>query len=985
MRFRNAWIVLLFLAAPLRASDSGCSVTVQPSPRGGQSPLSGEWEANLPDCALMQGNMGSEVRVTTPTWTRTGPIGSGIGTATLRFKLYPPPPDSDLTNAQFAFQMEGKWVSWRVRATRSNAPQQTAKSPVRTQPKPQPSSRPPFPSATPSNKVDDDIIGLGMTTDLMRPIAINASGDLVYRESSGWEIRERLPFKATLPLTSATGFGVIDHSGRAWATYASTPSFPVTALQLNGREFWAVGNGGTIAKFDGDKDEWNKLSTSIRADLRNIALDNNSHICVVGAKGFIATSDDAGKSWTERGSQTDVDLNGVDFGLEGVLYAAGERGIVLRSSDYGKTWTHVTAEWNPDVNSSQNSIPFPPPWYILFNAFVTLPLLGIASRSLPGDDDVEESDSVAEVLGSDRPLERGDPDPMNLRAIALAISRFLRNENTMPPLTIAVTGEWGSGKSSLMNLLRADLTDFGFRPVWFNAWHNQKEEHLLASLLQAIRDQAVPHWWRPEAFFFRLKLIWIRGWKNRAKLLLIILLVSMGIGFEARHGHDAAGPITEAIQKIAEQKDFDLTKIAAGLGHEWAYIATLLTIIGFAVRGLRAFRVDPAALLASISGSAKINDLSAEISFRHKFANEFNDVTKALGARSLLIFIDDLDRCKPESVRDILEAVNFLVSSGDCFVVMGMDRLRVERYVNVSFKEIALGEADFATKYLDKLINIEVPVPEPSETASEKILNPGDGRDATRPSMWQIARKFGFDTLRFWPIAIAIAIAIVGYRSGRGNEPETLPPPPETLHTATLLAVTATTTATSSTTVATDTAPQLPTRTDQPADIVKASSSGSGAVLIYWPAILFLFPLAGVAWWLLTRPPELVIRDSPVFAAALSFWHGHIIARNRTPRSLKRFMNRIRYLAMRQRPQTEDLTLWRQLRMKLRGEQIHPEDAKDDDAIPDSALVALATLEHYPDDEDTKRLIALHEGKFHDNLTAHRNRYREVASAVRAN
>ena len=53
-----------------------------------------------------------------------------------------------------------------------------------------------------------------------------------------------------------------------------------------------------------------------------------------------------------------------------------------------------------------------------------------------------------------------------------------------PGETLGVVGEWGSGKSSLMNLLRADLRDWGFRPVWFNAWHHQKEQHFLASLVQ---------------------------------------------------------------------------------------------------------------------------------------------------------------------------------------------------------------------------------------------------------------------------------------------------------------------------------------------------------------------------------------------------------------------------------------------------------------------------------------------------------------------
>ena len=72
-----------------------------------------------------------------------------------------------------------------------------------------------------------------------------------------------------------------------------------------------------------------------------------------------------------------------------------------------------------------------------------------------------------------------------------------------------------------------------------------------------------------------------------------------------------------------------------------------------------------------------------------KFAVEFNDVTRALGKRSLLIFIDDLDRCRPENVLETLEAVNFLTTSGECFVVIGMAREYVERCVGRAFKDIA--------------------------------------------------------------------------------------------------------------------------------------------------------------------------------------------------------------------------------------------------------------------------------------------------------
>ena len=80
----------------------------------------------------------------------------------------------------------------------------------------------------------------------------------------------------------------------------------------------------------------------------------------------------------------------------------------------------------------------------------------------------------------------------------------------------------------------------------------------------------------------------------------------------------------------------------------------------------------------------------------------------------------------------VLEAVNFLASSGGCFIVIGMARSMVERAVGLQFAAVAEEMADdglerptreqrrerrlrFARQYLDKLINIEIPLPEPTD------------------------------------------------------------------------------------------------------------------------------------------------------------------------------------------------------------------------------------------------------------------------------
>ena len=70
----------------------------------------------------------------------------------------------------------------------------------------------------------------------------------------------------------------------------------------------------------------------------------------------------------------------------------------------------------------------------------------------------------------DRPATAGE-DRLDMKAYAEALTEFIANAQS--PLTIALQGEWGSGKTSLMNALKANLVDVADAPflgVWINTW-----------------------------------------------------------------------------------------------------------------------------------------------------------------------------------------------------------------------------------------------------------------------------------------------------------------------------------------------------------------------------------------------------------------------------------------------------------------------------------------------------------------------------------
>src|SRR5690349_986372 len=78
-------------------------------------------------------------------------------------------------------------------------------------------------------------------------------------------------------------------------------------------------------------------------------------------------------------------------------------------------------------------------------------------------------------------------DALGFEPYVKALASFLSNPLTLPPLTLSLEGEWGTGKSSFMRLLQKELqqeyekTGQKFFPVEFNAWRHDKEDALWAA------------------------------------------------------------------------------------------------------------------------------------------------------------------------------------------------------------------------------------------------------------------------------------------------------------------------------------------------------------------------------------------------------------------------------------------------------------------------------------------------------------------------
>jgi len=100
----------------------------------------------------------------------------------------------------------------------------------------------------------------------------------------------------------------------------------------------------------------------------------------------------------------------------------------------------------------------------------------------------------------------------------------------------------------------------------------------------------------------------------------------------------------------------------------------------------------------------------SEHEFLHNFDNEFKKlIEKYVGKKEkLIIFIDDLDRCKPENAITVLEALKLYLDNKQCVFILGIDRIIIEKGIKAIYGD----KVDISGReYLDKIIQLPFYIP----------------------------------------------------------------------------------------------------------------------------------------------------------------------------------------------------------------------------------------------------------------------------------
>ena len=279
-------------------------------------------------------------------------------------------------------------------------------------------------------------------------------------------------------------------------------------------------------------------------------------------------------------------------------------------------------------------------------------------------------------------------DLLNNEAIATTIIKLLRDRPDRP-VTVGVHGDWGAGKSSVLEMIEAGFE--GEEKVLclkFNGWRFQGFEDAKIALIEGIVTGLIEKRSLLTNAAEQVKAVLRRiDWLKVAKK-------AGGLAFTAATGIPSPDLIHSAIGAI-ESLIADPEKLATKESAEKA------------LEGVKG-------LLKPKSGSDTTN-VPEEI---NAFRKAFDELLEKAGVEQLVVLIDDLDRCLPDTAIDTLEAVRLFVFTSRTAFIVAADEAMIEYSVRKHFPDLpdTTGPQSYARNYLEKLIQVPFRIPALGET-----------------------------------------------------------------------------------------------------------------------------------------------------------------------------------------------------------------------------------------------------------------------------
>ncbi len=324
-------------------------------------------------------------------------------------------------------------------------------------------------------------------------------------------------------------------------------------------------------------------------------------------------------------------------------------------------------------------------------------IVGSAGREQALPQSGGETTQARAALREDTPVLDDAPSEEDLLGRAPLADMLAARLQTIYPrlkarneaLVVHLHGPWGSGKSSLLLFLTTSLQQAD--PPWlvvdFNAWRSARVRppwwNMVQTLRLAVANHGLPH------RQFLVDAIWL-WWRVKADWLVAMsALALLGLAFYLGLGAAVA-------QALGGEKA-DLLGVASGL----------VTLVG----GM--LLLNRSLFFGSSDASRTFDALRADA---YKPVMDLFCRLVAAADAPVIIYLDDLDRCEPSYVTELLEGVQTLFRNAPVVFVAVGDRDWICESFERKYADFAgrVGEPGRPIGYLflDKIFQMSIAVPE---------------------------------------------------------------------------------------------------------------------------------------------------------------------------------------------------------------------------------------------------------------------------------
>jgi hypothetical protein len=237
-------------------------------------------------------------------------------------------------------------------------------------------------------------------------------------------------------------------------------------------------------------------------------------------------------------------------------------------------------------------------------------------------------------------------------------------EHSTPRFAMGIFGQWGSGKTTLMHAIerRLNQSEGEIVTVWFNAWRYEREEHLVIPLLEVLHEALAA---------------WAEAQPDSE-------------GAEAQEGRKLANVFKKASLALLSGLSFKAAPFNVGITLDGNRIASALE---------KEAEEAP----------------EAPASLYHAAFVAMEKAVKRFAATNgrIVVFVDDLDRCLPNSALQVIESMKLLFDVEGFVFVVGLDESVIQRTIQAKY-ETSDGTRESpinASEYVKKIFQVPFGLP----------------------------------------------------------------------------------------------------------------------------------------------------------------------------------------------------------------------------------------------------------------------------------